>query len=257
MYVVERLIDAVARIEYPRDRMDIQVLDDSTDETQGIAARARRPPAPRGRRHRLPPPEQPQRLQGRRAAGGPRDRARRVRRHLRRGLRARRGLPAPLRALLHRRKDRHGAGALGPPEPRLSPPHPGAGHLPRRPLRHRAHRPQPQRPLLQLQRHRRRLAPRRPSRTRAAGSTTRSPKTSTSPTARSSPGWHFVYLPHVVSPAEVPVEMIAFKSQQHRWAKGSIQTARKLLPRILEVRAASRGEGGGVLPPHQRTSPIR
>src|SRR5260221_11466410 len=37
MYVVERLIDAVARIEYPRDRLEIQVLDDSTDETQGIA----------------------------------------------------------------------------------------------------------------------------------------------------------------------------------------------------------------------------
>src|SRR5690348_3922758 len=37
MYVVERLIDSVARIEYPRDRLEIQVLDDSTDETQGIA----------------------------------------------------------------------------------------------------------------------------------------------------------------------------------------------------------------------------
>jgi cellulose synthase/poly-beta-1,6-N-acetylglucosamine synthase-like glycosyltransferase len=47
-------------------------------------------------------------------------------------------------------------------------------------------------------------------------------------------GWRFIYLPEVVSPAEVPVEMNAFKSQQHRWAKGSIQTARKLLPRILK-----------------------
>src|SRR2546423_13873883 len=37
MYVVERLIEAVARIEYPRDRLEIQGLDDSTDETQGIA----------------------------------------------------------------------------------------------------------------------------------------------------------------------------------------------------------------------------
>jgi cellulose synthase/poly-beta-1,6-N-acetylglucosamine synthase-like glycosyltransferase len=46
-------------------------------------------------------------------------------------------------------------------------------------------------------------------------------------------GWKFVYLPEVVSPAEVPVEMNAFKNQQHRWAKGSIQTALKLLPRIL------------------------
>jgi cellulose synthase/poly-beta-1,6-N-acetylglucosamine synthase-like glycosyltransferase len=46
-------------------------------------------------------------------------------------------------------------------------------------------------------------------------------------------GWSFVFLPDVVSPAEIPVEMNAFKSQQHRWAKGSIQTARKLLPRIF------------------------
>jgi len=47
-------------------------------------------------------------------------------------------------------------------------------------------------------------------------------------------GWKFVFLPEVVAPAEIPVEMSAFKSQQHRWAKGSIQTAMKLLPRIFE-----------------------
>ena len=46
-------------------------------------------------------------------------------------------------------------------------------------------------------------------------------------------GWRFVFLPDVVAPAEIPVSMNAFKSQQHRWSKGSIQTARKLLPRIL------------------------
>ncbi|PYR92957.1 MAG: glycosyl transferase family 2 [Acidobacteria bacterium] len=46
-------------------------------------------------------------------------------------------------------------------------------------------------------------------------------------------GWRFVFLPDLVSPAEVPVEMTSFKSQQHRWAKGSIQTCLKLLPRIL------------------------
>jgi cellulose synthase/poly-beta-1,6-N-acetylglucosamine synthase-like glycosyltransferase len=46
-------------------------------------------------------------------------------------------------------------------------------------------------------------------------------------------GWQFVFLPEIISPAEVPVDMNAFKSQQHRWAKGSIQTARKLLPTIL------------------------
>ena len=46
-------------------------------------------------------------------------------------------------------------------------------------------------------------------------------------------GWRFVFLQDLISPAEVPVEMNAFKSQQHRWAKGSIQTCRKVLPRIL------------------------
>src|SRR5689334_19348706 len=39
MYVVERLLDAVAAIRYPRDRFQIQVLDDSTDETQDICRR--------------------------------------------------------------------------------------------------------------------------------------------------------------------------------------------------------------------------
>jgi len=47
-------------------------------------------------------------------------------------------------------------------------------------------------------------------------------------------GWKFTFLPEVVSPAEVPVDMNAFKSQQHRWAKGSIQTMKKLLPSILK-----------------------
>src|SRR5678815_2907487 len=46
-------------------------------------------------------------------------------------------------------------------------------------------------------------------------------------------GWRFVFLPDLIAPAEVPVEMNSFKSQQHRWAKGSIQTCLKLLPRIL------------------------
>ncbi|HET6267720.1 MAG TPA: glycosyltransferase, partial [Acidobacteriota bacterium] len=37
MYVVERLIDAVCQIDYPRDKFEVQVLDDSTDETRQIA----------------------------------------------------------------------------------------------------------------------------------------------------------------------------------------------------------------------------
>jgi hypothetical protein len=49
-------------------------------------------------------------------------------------------------------------------------------------------------------------------------------------------GWRFVFVPDAIAPAEVPVEMNAFKTQQHRWAKGSIQTCRKLLPRILKAK---------------------
>ncbi len=47
-------------------------------------------------------------------------------------------------------------------------------------------------------------------------------------------GWQFVFVQDHVAPAELPVEMNAFKSQQHRWAKGSIQTFLKLMPRILQ-----------------------
>ena len=42
-------------------------------------------------------------------------------------------------------------------------------------------------------------------------------------------GWRFVFLPGLTVPAELPADAAAFKSQQHRWAKGSIQVARKLL----------------------------
>ncbi len=47
-------------------------------------------------------------------------------------------------------------------------------------------------------------------------------------------GWKFVYLPEVVCPAELPVEMNGFKSQQNRWAKGGMQVCKKLLPKILK-----------------------
>ena len=46
-------------------------------------------------------------------------------------------------------------------------------------------------------------------------------------------GWEFVYLPNVECPSELPIEMNAFKAQQARWAKGLLQTAKKILPRVL------------------------
>jgi cellulose synthase/poly-beta-1,6-N-acetylglucosamine synthase-like glycosyltransferase len=53
-------------------------------------------------------------------------------------------------------------------------------------------------------------------------------------------GWQFVFLQDHVAPAELPVEMNAFKSQQHRWAMGSIHTFLKLMPTILHSNAPRR-----------------
>jgi len=46
-------------------------------------------------------------------------------------------------------------------------------------------------------------------------------------------GWKFVFLTDVEVPAELPAALSGFQQQQHRWAKGSIQTARKLAPSIV------------------------
>jgi len=45
-------------------------------------------------------------------------------------------------------------------------------------------------------------------------------------------GWKFKFLNHVTSPAELPSEINALKSQQFRWTKGAIETARKILPKV-------------------------
>ena len=45
-------------------------------------------------------------------------------------------------------------------------------------------------------------------------------------------GWKFVYLLDEDAPAELPVEMNAFKAQQRRWAKGLVQVGMKLMPRL-------------------------
>jgi cellulose synthase/poly-beta-1,6-N-acetylglucosamine synthase-like glycosyltransferase len=46
-------------------------------------------------------------------------------------------------------------------------------------------------------------------------------------------GWKFKYLQDVECPAELPIEMTAFKTQQARWAKGLIQTSKKILPSVM------------------------
>jgi cellulose synthase/poly-beta-1,6-N-acetylglucosamine synthase-like glycosyltransferase len=46
-------------------------------------------------------------------------------------------------------------------------------------------------------------------------------------------GWKFLYLPDIECPSELPVDINGFKAQQARWAKGLMQTARKILPRVF------------------------
>lgn len=48
-------------------------------------------------------------------------------------------------------------------------------------------------------------------------------------------GWKFAYVPTALAPAEVPCEMNSFKGQQFRWAKGSAQTTKKLLLTVLRA----------------------
>ena len=46
-------------------------------------------------------------------------------------------------------------------------------------------------------------------------------------------GWKFIYRQDIECPAELPIEMTAFKTQQARWAKGLIQTSKKVLPVVF------------------------
>ncbi|MBK9735611.1 MAG: glycosyltransferase [Saprospiraceae bacterium] len=47
-------------------------------------------------------------------------------------------------------------------------------------------------------------------------------------------GWHIKYLEHVTAPAELPAEINGLKSQQFRWMKGGAETAKKMLPRVWD-----------------------
>src|SRR5208282_1301573 len=50
-------------------------------------------------------------------------------------------------------------------------------------------------------------------------------------------GWKFLYLPQIECASELPVDMNGFKAQQARWAKGLMQTAKKILPRVMKSNA--------------------
>ncbi len=47
-------------------------------------------------------------------------------------------------------------------------------------------------------------------------------------------GWKFVFLNDVTSPAELPADINALKTQQFRWTKGAVETAIKLLPMVFK-----------------------
>ena len=173
MYVVDRLVDAVCQIDYPRERLEIQVLDDSTDETREIAELAVRRHAVQGIDIKYIHRED---RTGYKAGA------------LDEGLKVARGsfvaifdadfipeagFPDADRSLLHRSQGGAGAGALGPRQRGLLAADEDPGDPARRALRARARQPQSRRLLLQLQRHRRHLAARGDLPTAAAGSTTR------------------------------------------------------------------------------------
>ena len=60
-------------------------------------------------------------------------------------------------------------------------------------------------------------------------------------------GWKMKFVFDVIVPAELPNDINAFKAQQFRWAKGSIQTAIKILPRVLKAKVPLRVKIGAIL----------
>jgi cellulose synthase/poly-beta-1,6-N-acetylglucosamine synthase-like glycosyltransferase len=232
MYVVDRLVDAVCRIRYPRERLEIQVLDDSTDETRAIAELAVRRYVAQGfdikYLHRT-------------------DRTGYKAGALEAGLKVARGefiaifdadfVPSP--DFLERTLPQFAPPEVGMVQARW-------GHI------NRDYSLLTRIQAILLDGH---FVLEHGSRNRAgcffnfngtagiwrrevigdAGGWQHDTLTEDLDLSYRAQlrGWRFVFLQDLEVPAEVPVEMNAFKSQQHRWAKGSIQTCRKVLPQIL------------------------
>jgi cellulose synthase/poly-beta-1,6-N-acetylglucosamine synthase-like glycosyltransferase len=60
-------------------------------------------------------------------------------------------------------------------------------------------------------------------------------------------GWRFVYIPGVDCPSELPVEIHGFQVQQFRWAKGLTQCAKKLLPDLLRAKIPTRVKAEAIM----------
>ena len=230
-YVVARLIEAVARLDYPADRLEIQVLDDSSDDTSDIVAQTLAALPPDLRVH-----------------------------HIQRGDRS--GFKAG--ALAHGLQTATGdyvaifdADFVPPPGflrqiiPHLGDPDVGLvqarwGHTNRR------HSALTQVQALLLDGHFRIEQPARSTNAclfnfngtagvfrrrciEEAGGWHHDTLTEDMDLSYRAQlaGWKFVYLPELRCPAELPTDMNGFLTQQHRWAKGSIQTARKHLGTIF------------------------
>ncbi len=232
-YVIERLIDAVARLDYPRERLEIQVLDDSTDETTELARR--RAAYHRTRGVDIKVIRRPDR-RGFKAGA------------LRYGLTQAQGefivifdadfIPSPdflLHTLPHFLAD-----------PRLGMVQTRWGHI------NEDYSPLTRAQALAIDGH---FVVEQTARNRAgffmsfngtagvwrraciedAGGwheDTLTEDLDLSYRAQLA-GWRCLYLPEVVTPAELPPQIQAFKNQQSRWAKGSIQCLRKLAGPIL------------------------
>ena len=235
MYVVDRLVEAVAALEYPRDRFEIQVLDDSTDETVQVASHAVRLAAARG------------------VAIS----------HVRRGHRDGFKAGALAAGLCHARGELIAVfdADFVPPrdflrravqpfvEPRVGMVQARWSHL----NRTYSWLTRVQALLLDAHfvlehgaRYRGGLffnfngtagVWRRTAITTAGGwqHDTLTEDLDLSYRAQLA-GWRFVFLDDLAVPAEVPVEMNGFKTQQHRWARGSMQTALKILPDVFRAK---------------------
>jgi cellulose synthase/poly-beta-1,6-N-acetylglucosamine synthase-like glycosyltransferase len=235
IYVVERLLRAVSEIDYPREKLEIQILDDSTDETRELADRE----AMRLRRSgfQIEVLRRPDRIGFKAGA-------------LDYGLRKAKGefflildadfIPSPqiLRETIHYFSDP----LVGMIQTRW-------GHINRsHSLLTRAQAILLDGHLLLEQTARSRTGRffnfngtaglwRRSCIERAGGwqHDTLTEDLDLSYRAQLS-GAKFLFLSHIVTPAELPVDMNGFKSQQHRWTKGSIQTCKKVLPLVWKSR---------------------
>ncbi|MFP3938936.1 MAG: cellulose synthase family protein [Thermoanaerobaculia bacterium] len=243
LYVAERLIEAVCRLDYPRDRLEIQVLDDSTDETRDVVARAVARFRAEGLDvHHLHREERTGYKAGALAAGLERATGELV------AIFDADFVPAPdfLRRTVPFFADPHRGPGLGMVQARWA-------HL------NRSYSLLTRIQALLLDGHFRieHAARNRGGcffnfngtagvwRRRAiedAGgwaADTLTEDLDLSYRAQLA-GWRFLYLPDLGVPSELPVDANGFKSQQHRWARGSVQTGRKLLPRILRAPVAPR-----------------